>query len=241
MDAVFRHAMLVLLLLGASQAISEPEKHKRDLNTIGVRQNVTHPIETVMLDAGNWEDIVLKSGKKAFVLYTLPECEPCNEMKPDWHALAKRYKKSPNVVICEMNCDHARDLCARSGVHNFPRAKYYLPETLPVGRDFQESNWFANLATFVRTNMSGLMAGESACKLDTRDKCSKKELQLIRSYKGLGLPEIKLEMKKLSRELQQVLKSTVMQEINERYQILRMLAKLMKGKTGKGSVFTQEL
>ena len=175
------------------------------------------------------------------MLYTLPECELFNEMKPDWHALAKRYKNSPNVVICEMNCDYARDLCARSGVHNFPRAKYYLPETMPVGREYQESNWFANLATFVRTNMSGLMDGESACKLDTKDKCSERELQLIRSYSGLGLPEIKLEMKKLSRELQQVLKSTVMQEINEKYHIVRMLAKQMKRKTGKGSVSTQEL
>ena len=85
------------------------------------------------------------------------------------------------------------------------------------------------------------MGGESACKLDTKDKCSERELQLIRSYSGLGRPEINLEMKKPSRELQQVLKSTVMQEINEKYHIVRMLAKQMKRKTGKGSVSTQEL
>ncbi|CAE8634725.1 unnamed protein product, partial [Polarella glacialis] len=164
-----------------------------------VRQNLTLPIETVVLHDDNWEDLLHKSGKKAFVLFSAKRCIPCNEMKPDWHAVGKLYKDSPTVIIGEVDCDDYGDLCSRNGVTTFPQAKYYTRENWPMGKSFEDSNMFISLESFVRNDLGGVRSGKTACNLDSKEFCTQRELEILEAYGESDYASIRKEMKKLTK------------------------------------------
>ncbi|CAE8737247.1 unnamed protein product [Polarella glacialis] len=210
-----------------------------------VRQNLTLPIETVVLHDDNWEDLLHKSGKKAFVLFSAKRCIPCNEMKPDWHAVGKLYKDSPTVIIGEVDCDDYGDLCSRNGVTTFPQAKYYTRENWPMGKSFEDSNMFISLESFVRNDLGGVRSGKTACNLDSKEFCTQRELEILEAYGESDYASIRKEMKKLTKQMSEVLKAPEQQAVTGKYQILKLMARRLKAEKVPGAAgraeSTQEL
>jgi len=77
------------------------------------------------LDAKNFDETVLKSGKPSLVEFFAPWCGHCKNLAPTYESLATAFAHSEDVNVAKVDADAHKDLGGRFGVQGFPTLKWF--------------------------------------------------------------------------------------------------------------------
>ena len=108
---------------------------------------------------GNFDSIVLKSGKPALVEFFAPWCGHCKKLAPVYEELAQAFDSAKDeVTIAKVDADAEKDLGKRFGVQGFPTLKWFdgksdKPEDYNGGRDLESLTEFVKGKTGAKTKM----------------------------------------------------------------------------------------
>ena len=75
-------------------------------------------MEAIKLNAGNFDEVVLKSEKTVMVDFWATWCGPCSVMSPLVDEVAKEQKD--RLVVGKLNCDESMDIGQRYGITGIP-------------------------------------------------------------------------------------------------------------------------
>ncbi len=75
-------------------------------------------MEAIKLNAGNFDEVVLKSEKTVMVDFWATWCGPCSVMSPLVDEVAKEQKD--RLVVGKLNCDESMDIAHRYGITGIP-------------------------------------------------------------------------------------------------------------------------
>ncbi|CAJ2507795.1 Uu.00g089810.m01.CDS01 [Anthostomella pinea] len=105
---------------------------------------------------GNFDDIVLKSGKPTLVEFFAPWCGHCKSLAPVYEQLASGFATNKNVQIAKVDADAEKSLGKRFGVQGFPTLKWFDGKS-DTPQDYQGGRDLESLTKFV-TDKSGAKA-----------------------------------------------------------------------------------
>jgi len=77
----------------------------------------------VEVDKKNFEEEVLQADGVVMVDFHSPNCEPCNELKPEIEELAEKYKEK--IKFCALDISKNRRLAINQKVLNLPTIVFY--------------------------------------------------------------------------------------------------------------------
>lgn len=100
---------------------------------------------------GNFDSVVLKSGKPALVEFFAPWCGHCKNLAPVYEELGSNFAyASDKVTVGKVDADDHKELGKRFGVQGFPTLKWFdgksdKPEDYSGGRDLESlSKWITD-------------------------------------------------------------------------------------------------
>ncbi|KAL8830731.1 MAG: hypothetical protein Q9191_001261 [Dirinaria sp. TL-2023a] len=105
---------------------------------------------------GNFDSIVLQSGKPALVEFFAPWCGHCKKLAPVYEELAQAFDAAKDsVTIAKVDADAEKDLGRRFGVQGFPTLKWFdgksdKPEEYNGGRDLESLTDFVKEKTGIK-------------------------------------------------------------------------------------------
>ncbi|KAI9794737.1 MAG: hypothetical protein M1835_006368 [Candelina submexicana] len=105
---------------------------------------------------GNFDKVVLKSGKPALVEFFAPWCGHCKSLAPVYEELAQNFAfASDKLVIGKVDADDHKDLGRKFGVQGFPTLKWFdgksdKPEDYNSGRDLESLTKFITEKTGIK-------------------------------------------------------------------------------------------
>lgn len=105
---------------------------------------------------GNFDDVVLKSGKPALVEFFAPWCGHCKNLAPVYEELASSLEFAKDKVsIAKVDADAEKALGKRFGVQGFPTLKWFdgkseVPEDYNGGRNLEDLQEFIVSKTGIR-------------------------------------------------------------------------------------------
>ncbi|KAL8683776.1 MAG: hypothetical protein Q9186_000262 [Xanthomendoza sp. 1 TL-2023] len=105
---------------------------------------------------GNFDKVVLESGKPALVEFFAPWCGHCKSLAPVYEELAQHFEFAKDkVVIGKVDADEHKDLGRKFGVQGFPTLKWFdgksdTPEDYNGGRDLDSLSSFISEKTGVK-------------------------------------------------------------------------------------------
>lgn len=81
----------------------------------------------IKLSSSNFHETLgrKRSGSLWVVDYFAPWCGPCQQLAPEWTAVAKVLHLLPNVKIASVDCEANGDLCRSQGVRSYPTIRLY--------------------------------------------------------------------------------------------------------------------
>ncbi|XP_006459384.1 hypothetical protein AGABI2DRAFT_191372 [Agaricus bisporus var. bisporus H97] len=120
-------------------AAGKDEKYEsgRDLDSLadfvtqksGVKSNIKPPPppETTILDADNFDKVVLNPTNNVLVSFTAPWCGHCKNLKPTYEQVAKTFNPEGNCIVANINADDEmnRDIAKKYDVSSFPTIKFF--------------------------------------------------------------------------------------------------------------------
>lgn len=135
----------------------------------------------VNLTPDNFDQLVLKSGKSAFIKFFAPWCGHCKKMAPDWDTLGTEFADSKTVLIGDVDCTAAgKPLCDKFGVKGFPTIKYFnAPDE--EGEDYKGGRTLDDMRKFASSELG------PGCSVDTMDNCSDAQKKELETY--IAMPE----------------------------------------------------
>ncbi|EOD03961.1 hypothetical protein EMIHUDRAFT_210547 [Emiliania huxleyi CCMP1516] len=149
----------------------------------------------VELTGSNFDDLVTKSGKNAFVKWH------CKSMKPAWDQLGDEYSSSSSVVIGDADCTaSAKDLCETY--------EYFTAEA-PKGTDYSGGRDFDSLKKFVEDEL------EVKCLIDNDEArgCSDKEKDFMSKWKAKDKSEVAAQLERLNKMKWVVQRSNILKQL----------------------------
>ncbi|KAL7582555.1 hypothetical protein Lser_V15G45619 [Lactuca serriola] len=81
---------------------------------------------SIILNSGNFEQLVMQSKDVWFVLFGAPWCPYVKQLKPEWDKASKALEGK--VKFGELDCDVENDIQARFGVTGFPTVFAFGPD-----------------------------------------------------------------------------------------------------------------
>ena len=126
---------------------------------------------------GNFDDVVLKSGKPALVEFFAPWCGHCKNLAPVYEELAQSYQHhDKKVTVAKVDADANKDLGRRFGVQGFPTLKWFdgksdTPQDYSSGRDLESLQEFIKDKTGLKAK--GVKKAESKVHMLTDADFSK--------------------------------------------------------------------
>ncbi|EIE27015.1 hypothetical protein COCSUDRAFT_83574 [Coccomyxa subellipsoidea C-169] len=67
----------------------------------------------IKLDSSTFKEKVA-DGRVYFIKFFAPWCGHCKKLAPTWSQLADNYKNSKDVVIAQVDCTSAKDVCEKA-------------------------------------------------------------------------------------------------------------------------------
>jgi protein disulfide-isomerase-like protein len=145
----------------------------------------------VDLNADNFDETVVSSGKAALVMFMAPWCGHCKALKPTWKKLSEAFKDSKTVTIGMVDCTatspNNEDLCMQQGVEGYPTLKSYSGssegDSYEGGRELED----------LKTHASGLVV----CNFAQQENCSPEMKKSIEEIKSKSADDLLADMKKV--------------------------------------------
>lgn len=117
----------------------------------------------VDLVPGNFDDIVLKSGKPALVEFFAPWCGHCKTLAPIYEELGAAFEFAKDkVTIAKVDADANKELGRRFGVQGFPTLKWFDGKS-DTPSDYQSGRDLESLSAFV-SDKTGLKSKKKAAE-----------------------------------------------------------------------------
>ena len=79
--------------------------------------------EIIELDEKSWKNVIEKSEKPIFVMFSSPTCPFCKQMKPYFEEYANEYKD--NVIFVSVDVAKTPDIAVKYGVMGTPTFKFF--------------------------------------------------------------------------------------------------------------------
>lgn len=177
---------------------------------------VKSSVATQQLTSKNFKSTI-ESGKNGMVKFFQPWCGHCTRMKPAWDELAD--KAHPSVFIADVDCSKESELCAENDVKGYPTIYYYTNggrtrESYSGGRDIVDLESFVNDKLAVKCNPKASNIAEI---------CSEKAQKYVSKWKDKEEEEIRKEVARLEKMLNQSMKPELMAWVQERFSILNQI------------------
>lgn len=118
------------------------------------------------LEPGNFDDVVLKSGKPALVEFFAPWCGHCKNLAPVYEELATVFQHaSDKVSVAKVDADNHKSLGKRFGVSGFPTLKWFdgksdKPIDYSGGRDLESLSKFITEKTSLKPKVKGKLPSQ---------------------------------------------------------------------------------
>ena len=108
---------------------------------------------------GNFDNVVLQSGKPALVEFFAPWCGHCKNLAPVYEELASNFQfAADKVSVAKVDADDHKSLGKRFGVGGFPTLKWFdgksdKPEDYNGGRDLESLSKFISDKTGIKPKL----------------------------------------------------------------------------------------
>ncbi|KZO90686.1 disulfide isomerase [Calocera viscosa TUFC12733] len=113
----------------------EPYEGQRDLDALisfvesksGVKAKGPAPPTRKMLQAYDFDEVVMDPSKDVLVAFTAPWCGHCKNLKPTLEKVAHDFQSEPACVIAEFDADAAmnKPIAGRYGISSYPTIKFF--------------------------------------------------------------------------------------------------------------------
>mmetsp|Transcript_489 Transcript_489/g.1005 ORF Transcript_489/g.1005 Transcript_489/m.1005 type:complete len:236 (+) Transcript_489:37-744(+) len=148
----------------------------------------------------NWQ-ATMDSGKTAFIKFVKPNCPKCEVLKQEWDPMAVELAKEPSIVVGVFNCHwpkakkKAQKICGDFQIRGYPHIRYFTADTGMKGARYDEDQGYST-AKFKEFAMTIL-----PCDLETRERCSKEEVEFLEQASKLDSGAVSSQLSKLKREV----------------------------------------
>jgi protein disulfide-isomerase A6 len=128
----------------------------KSLVLAGLAAAVSAKSAVLDLIPGNFDEVVLKSGKPTLVEFFAPWCGHCKTLAPVYEELAQAFEFAKDKVqIAKVDADAEKSLGKRFGVQGFPTLKFFdgksdKPSDYSGGRDLESLSAFITEKTGVK-------------------------------------------------------------------------------------------
>ncbi|KAK8635616.1 hypothetical protein V6N13_004345 [Hibiscus sabdariffa] len=85
----------------------------------------TAPSSVVVLNADNFDEVVLDETKDVLVEFYAPWCGHCKQLAPTYEKVATAFKREDDVIIANLDADKHGDLAKKYEVTGFPTLKFF--------------------------------------------------------------------------------------------------------------------
>lgn len=160
-------------------------------------------------------DFMKIQGKNGMIKFFQPWCGHCTAMKPAWDELAATSDSS--VFIADVDCSKELELCKVNDVAGYPTIYYYKDgkrEKYEGGRSI------TSLRTFVTENLAAVCNPRG----DIEKLCSSKAQKYVLKWKRKDMEDLRKEIKRLERMMDQSMSYDLLSWVKERKSILAQLA-----------------
>ncbi|GMJ01333.1 PROTEIN DISULFIDE ISOMERASE 11, PDI-LIKE 2-1, ARABIDOPSIS THALIANA PROTEIN DISULFIDE ISOMERASE 11 [Hibiscus trionum] len=86
----------------------------------------TVPSSVVVLNADNFDEIVLDKTKDVLVEFYAPWCGHCKYLAPTYEEVATAFKREEDVIIANLDADKHGDIAEKYEVTGYPTLKFFL-------------------------------------------------------------------------------------------------------------------
>ncbi|KAA3462440.1 putative protein disulfide-isomerase A6 [Gossypium australe] len=108
----------------------------------------TLPSNVAVLNADNFDEIVLDETKDVLVEFYAPWCGHCKNLAPTYEKVATAFKLEEDVVIANLDADKYRDLAEKYGISGFPTLKFF-PKGNKAGEDYDGGRDLDDFVSFI--------------------------------------------------------------------------------------------
>ncbi|KAB2003288.1 hypothetical protein ES319_D11G121400v1 [Gossypium barbadense] len=108
----------------------------------------TLPSNVVVLNADNFDEVVLDETKNMFVEFYAPWCGYCKNLAPTYEKVATAFKMEEDVVIANIDTDKYKDLAEKYGVSGYPTLKFF-PKGNKAGEDYDGGQSLDEFVAFI--------------------------------------------------------------------------------------------
>ncbi|KAG4138399.1 hypothetical protein ERO13_D07G131800v2 [Gossypium hirsutum] len=108
----------------------------------------TLPSSVVVLNADNFNEIVLDETKDVLVEFYAPWCGHCKSLAPIYEKVATAFKLEEDVVISNLDVDKYTDVAEKYGVSGYPTLKLF-PKGNKAGEDYHGERELDDFVSFI--------------------------------------------------------------------------------------------
>ncbi|TYI55192.1 hypothetical protein E1A91_D11G124800v1 [Gossypium mustelinum] len=108
----------------------------------------TLPSNVVVLNADNFDEVVLDETKNMFVEFYAPWCGYCKNLAATYEKVATAFKMEEDVVIANIDTDKYKDLAEKYGVSGYPTLKFF-PKGNKAGEDYDGGQSLDEFVAFI--------------------------------------------------------------------------------------------
>nr|KJB09450.1 hypothetical protein B456_001G143100 [Gossypium raimondii] len=108
----------------------------------------TLPSSVVVLNADNFNEIVLDETKDVLVEFYAPWCGHCKSLAPIYEKVATAFKLEEDVVISNLDVDKYTDVAEKYGVSGYPTLKLF-PKGNKAGEDYRGERELDDFVSFI--------------------------------------------------------------------------------------------
>ncbi|KHF97557.1 putative disulfide-isomerase A6 [Gossypium arboreum] len=113
----------------------------------------TLPSSVVVLNADNFDEVVLDETKDVLVEFYAPWCGHCKNLAPTYEKVALAFKMEEDVVIANLDADKHKDLAEKYGVSGYPTLKFF-PKNNKAGEDYNGGRGLDDFVSFINEKCS---------------------------------------------------------------------------------------